>query len=125
MTKNKTILVFITIFFILAMVIMPTISNATSPIDNPGHYKPGSITTGDEEIIKTKANNIIGAVVTVGIVASVITLLILGIKYMVGSMEEKAEYKKSMVPYLIGAVLLFTTSTIVSIIASITQETFK
>ena len=85
----------------------------------------GGISSGDETIIKEKANTIIGAVVTVGTVASVITLLILGIKYMVGSTEEKAEYKKSMIPYLVGAVLLFTTSSIVSIIANITQETFK
>lgn len=84
----------------------------------------GYVSTGDEEIITQKANTIIGAVVTVGIVASVITLLILGIKYMIGSTEEKAEYKKSMIPYLVGAVLLFATSAIVSIIATIAKETF-
>ena len=39
---------------------------------------------------------------------SVITLVVLGIKYMVGSIEERAEYKKSMIPYLIGAFLIGT-----------------
>lgn len=33
--------------------------------------------------------------------------MILGIKYMLGSTEQKATYKKSMLPYLVGAVLLF------------------
>ena len=49
-------------------------------------------------------------------------LLILGIKYMLGSASEKAEYKKSMLPYIIGAFLLFSASIIVNIIASIVQE---
>ena len=29
---------------------------------------------------------------------------------MMGSAEEKAEYKKTMVPYLIGAIVLFAAS---------------
>ena len=33
--------------------------------------------------------------------------MVLGVRYMMGSAEEKAEYKKVMIPYLIGAVLLF------------------
>ena len=40
MIKSKKTLIFMAIFFILAIIIMPTISNATSPIDNPGHYDP-------------------------------------------------------------------------------------
>ena len=38
---------------------------------------------------------------------------------MVGSVEERAEYKKSMIPYLVGAVLLFAGSVVVSIIANL------
>lgn len=95
----------------------------TDPTRNPDYYKPGSINKDDTEKITGKANQIIGAIVTVGTVVSVITLAILGIKYMLGSVEEKAEYKKSMMPYLIGAVLLFASSTIVNIIAKIMQGT--
>ena len=47
--------------------------------------------------------------------------MILGIKYMLGSVEEKASYKKSMMPYLIGSVLIFgavnVTATIYSTVA--------
>ena len=35
---------------------------------------------------------------------------------MVGSAEEKAQYKKDLVPYFIGAVLLFSITTIVKIL---------
>lgn len=36
--------------------------------------------------------------------------MIIGIKYMTGSLEEKANYKKTMVPYLVGCVILFRSS---------------
>lgn len=52
-------------------------------------------------------NAILGAIQVVGTFVSVAALMILGIKYMLGSMEERASYKKSMLPYLIGAILLF------------------
>ena len=58
----------------------------------------------------------------VGIVISITMVSVLGIKYMIGSVEEKAEYKKTMIPMIIGAILLFTTSTIVSIIYQLTSQ---
>lgn len=53
---------------------------------------------------------------TVGIVVAVVVLLVLGIKYMMGSAEEKAEYKKTMIPYVVGAVLIFAATTIVNVV---------
>ena len=47
--------------------------------------------------------------------------MILGIKYMTGSAEEKAEYKKTMVPYLVGAVILFGAAAIAQGVISISQ----
>ena len=64
-------------------------------------------------------NKIITALSTIGSIVSVVVLVIIGIKYMFGSAEEKAEYKKSLMPYLIGAILVFAASTIASIIYSI------
>ena len=57
-------------------------------------------------------NKILGIVRVIGIIASVGTLMALGIKYMMGSVEEKAEYKKSFKAYIIGAVLVFSIATI-------------
>ena len=52
----------------------------------------------------------------VGIVIAVIIILVIGIKYMIGSAEEKAEYKKTMIPYLVGAILIFAGATIVNVV---------
>ena len=47
---------------------------------------------------------------------AVVILLVLGVKYLMGSAEEKAEYKKSMIPYIIGAILIFAATTVVNIV---------
>ena len=41
---------------------------------------------------------------------------------MVGSVEEKAEYKKTMIPIIVGMVMLVCTSTIVSIIYNMVSQ---
>ena len=75
--------------------------------------------------IKNKGNKIIGAVQFVGSFVSVIALVIMGIEYMLGSVEEKAEYKKTMMPYVIGAILLFATSNLLGIVDSVSKGIFK
>ena len=41
---------------------------------------------------------------------------------MMGSAEEKAEYKKTLMPYVIGAALVFAASAIAGIIFGFTQN---
>lgn len=55
-------------------------------------------------------NKIITAISTIGSIASVIVLVIIGIKYMLGSVEEKAQYKKALMPYFIGCIIVFAAS---------------
>ena len=62
---------------------------------------------------------IIGAIQIIGIIIAIVVLLVLGIKYMVGSAEEKAEYKKTMMPYVVGALLIFAASTIVNVLYTV------
>ncbi len=57
-----------------------------------------------------KLGKIFSVISTIGSILSVIILAGIGIKYMLGSVEEKAVYKKSMVPYIIGVAILFTGS---------------
>ena len=51
-----------------------------------------------------------------GSVVAVLILVVLGIKYMMGSTEEKAEYKKTLIPYIVGAALIFAASNIASMV---------
>ena len=66
--------------------------------------------------IKSLTSTILGIIQVVGTVGAVGVLMVLGIKYMMGSVEEKAQYKKSMLPYVIGAILIFSATTITTVI---------
>ena len=85
-------------------------------IINPDNYKPTEVKGEDLGTGKSKAEKLIGIITTIGTIVSISSVMILGIKYMVGSIEERAEYKKTMLPVLIGMILLFGTSTILNII---------
>ncbi len=78
-------------------------------------------TSSTSKTLVSKASNILGIIQVVGIVVSVAMLMVIGIKYMLGSVEEKAEYKSSLKPYIIGAFVLFTGTTIPNIIYKIMQ----
>ncbi len=80
---------------------------------------PGDVVGGSK--LLGKINIVLGWVNNIAIMASVLVLSIIGIKYMVGSVEEKAEYKKNMKPYLVGCVLAFGITTILKIISSVAQ----
>ena len=72
----------------------------------------------DQQITKV-GGNIVNIIQIVGIVIAVIVLLVIGIKYMIGSASEKAEYKKTMIPYVVGAVLVFAGTSLVKVIYSL------
>ena len=67
----------------------------------------------------TLGGTIIQYVTAAAMVIAVVMVAILGVKYMMGSVEEKAEYKKSFVPLLVGAVLVFGAATIARIIVGL------
>lgn len=116
--KSIKIMGILFISMVLIFILMNhTYANGT--ID-PAQYHPGlsGSATGSDKI-KDMANVIIGAIQIVGTVLSVAVLAILGIKYMMGSVEEKAEYKKTLIPYVIGAIMVFGITNILAIVVGI------
>lgn len=89
---------------------------------SPSDYKPSSITTSEYQTAFTKAGVVLGAIRNVSAVVAVIALMIIGIKYMIGSVEERAEYKKTLIPYVIGCVLVVSITTIVSFIYNAVKD---
>jgi len=109
------------VFSIITMVVMllafsgNTIfaANATAPNIGGVTINANKVTNAGNKV-SDLGNQILGIVRTVGTIAAIITLIILGIKYMMGSAEEKAEYKKTLMPYIIGAVLVLAAVNIVT-----------
>lgn len=110
---NKYIII-ITIAIILIAFLAPHILAANYNID-VNSAKPNT-TPGSDPLLEQRINMVLGYIQTIGSIISVIVLTIIGIKYIIGSVEEKAEYKKTLIPYFIGAVLLFAGANIVQII---------
>ena len=61
-------------------------------------------------------NEIIGIIQAIGSIVTVGVLMILGIKYMVGTTEERASYKRTMLPYVIGVILIFAAVNLTAVI---------
>ena len=69
--------------------------------------------------IKKTAGTIIRIIRYVAIIIAVILIAVFGIKFMIGSAEEKAEYKKSFIPLIIGIVVVFGSTYIAQVLFSI------
>ncbi len=87
----------------------------TGTID-PDNYNPDDLTKGDSQLVLDKAGVILGAVRNISVVVAVITLMVIGTKYILGSVEEKANYKATLLPYVIGCVLAVAGTSIVNFI---------
>lgn len=94
--------------------------NKSSDVINPDDYKPVDLL--EDQGTLNMANKIIGAFQAIGNIVSVLALVIIGVKYMIGSIEEKAEYKKTMINYIIGAILVFAISNISAAIYNFTKN---
>lgn len=99
----------LSVLMIVTMIVFAC-TNVFAAID-PGAITGESGTNADATITKI-GNTVLSIVTSVGIVLAIVVVAILGVKYMMGSTEEKAEYKKTMIPYLVGAVLVFGASAI-------------
>ncbi len=75
---------------------------------------------GDEAV--TSAKNIAGSVISVAKVVcagiAIIMLSVIAMKYMLAAPSEKADIKKHAVVYVVGAVVMFAATGILSIIQS-------
>ena len=86
-------------------------------ISNPEQViHPSGEDNHDTTELKNIGNIIVNVVRTFGQAISVVILAIVGIKNIMGSIEEKAEYKQTMWVYIVAAILIFGGSTLAQII---------
>lgn len=108
--KRKLIKIFSMIFIILLILNASYITcEADEFTVTPSLYKP----TADSSNIPKIAQVIFKIMKTVGIGASVICLIVIGTKYMMASVENRAKYKEVMIPYIVGALLVGAIPTLV------------
>lgn len=57
--------------------------------------------------VKGEISRVYNILLAIGVVLSVIIGAILGLKYIFGSIEEKADTKQLLIPYVIGCIVIF------------------
>ncbi|HJJ10846.1 MAG TPA: TrbC/VirB2 family protein [Clostridiaceae bacterium] len=75
-----------------------------------------SATGGDIGDAATIGGNIVNWIWGISIVVAVVVVMITGLKFIVGSTQEKAEYKKSLIPLVVGVLILVFATTIVKVL---------
>ena len=68
------------------------------------------------EDIRKVGGSILEILAIIASAISIIAIIALGIKYMLGSVEERASYKKTLLPYFIGAIFVFGATAIPEVI---------
>ena len=61
----------------------------------------------EDEATKTEFNRIYNILFGIGIALSVIIGAVLGIKFMLGTVEEQAKVKEMLMPYIVGCIVIF------------------
>lgn len=79
---------------------------------------------GADATIGKVTSTVLDAVRYAGYGISLIMLTYIFIKYMLSGASEKAEVKKNLIPFVIGAVILFAASSIVGILKEVANGMF-
>ena len=116
--NNKIMTKYLTILSVMFIIIIASTYSVAADI-NPGMItgKPNNDPEMTNTIVTEIQDSFMGQTTDIiskaGTYIAVGALMIIGIKYMMGSVEEKATYKKSMIPYFIGCFILFGASNLI------------
>lgn len=132
---KKNVIKIITMILIIFLLInyIPTISNATSIVDNV--FKDGKdflSTTEDSNItekvdgskIIETSKSIYNILLTIGIIVATIIILVLGIQFMTGSIEQKAKVKEMLIPFIVGCIVVFGSLGIWKLVVNLANDIF-
>lgn len=115
--KNKTLKIIAVLLIAIALVTLTTtIVRAGAEVENGFENIVANKPENTADTISNTAGKILFIVRVIGMAVAAIMLTILGIKYIAASPNEKADYKKGMTVYVIGAVLLFGASMLLGVI---------
>lgn len=76
-----------------------------------------SVSKDNGKALDSNINNVSATVINwiwaISIIVSIIVLMVIGIQYIIGGTQAKADYKKSLIPVVVGIVLIVFATTIV------------
>lgn len=122
--KNKMKLISMVVVIMIMIFTLLSVVYEVKADFNPGNIinKVGTEANTvdvDTTSLNSKAGKILAYIRNIAVIAGVIIITILGVKYMTGSLEEKTEYKKSFIPLIVGIIVIMAATAIATTIFSI------
>lgn len=115
--------------FVLVFCIMASILSISSNASDFGTTMLGELNNVEKEKqtdASNSINNVVTSVITiariVGVTVAIVMLLVVAMKYMSAAPGEKADIKKSAVVYVVGAIVLFAVTGILTIISKFSSN---
>ncbi len=119
---KKNVCLKILMISIMTMIVAFSLSNSVfAAITMDPNSVSGNMTSGAATSIGNVVSMFLGIIQVVAMGVAVIMLIVLAIKYVSAAPSEKADIKKGMITYVVGAVLLFGATGILQIIKSFAQ----
>ena len=125
----------ITIILIISMLILSvfnlniakaddvTVEDIKGGVSNFMQAGQGQNNPLNQEGLQNVSDVVYNVLLAVGIIAAVIVGLIIGIKYMMGSVAQNAETKELLAPYIVGCVIIFGAFAIWKIVVNLLNQT--
>ena len=136
MKKRKIIIILIFSLMVTLIFMIPTTSNAKDSIYREPTMQDGTAKEGLDDMINDAekfesekgatigsdssttfeldqgklqdfSSNLFSVLLIAATAVTIVVGVVLGIKYMIGSTEQKAEYKKMLLPYVIGCASIY------------------
>lgn len=126
----RKIVIFICILSLFLIIIYPTNVQAQSVDDiftgadeflEIGGGQAGVNTTIDDEVLGDTSDFLYNVLLGIGMIIAVIVGMVLGIKYMMATSEEKAEIKQTLPAYILACVIVFGAFAIWRLVVNIIQ----
>lgn len=111
--KSKILLVFIIIFIInvfflnINVVHAEGISDVITGGDDFLQAGKDQEVKIDDSKLQEVSSTIYNILVVIGMCVAVVISVVLGIQFMIGSVEEKAKIKDALIPFVIGCIVIF------------------
>lgn len=116
--KNKILKISIIIFMVFIIANITNYAYADfSTSDFSGIYGTSGVSD-----LGVKTGKVFTVVQIIGSAVSLIALLVLGMRYMLSSPNEKASIKEKLTPYIIGVIIFFAATNLVAIVARFAQQ---
>jgi len=119
MKKVIKIMPILLVLLFAFLVFAPDVFAAPLTPNDVGANATAQDTTKDIGGVVTIAGKILSIIRNIAAIVAVIIIAVLGIKFMLGSAEERAEYKKSFVPLIIGVVVVLGAVQIATMLFSL------